>query len=72
MVDGARSAASKCHKVQIGKELKNLRSTDTLADHYRTIRINAVKLKDRLRNIDTDCAKLARGRLPSIWALRAI
>ena len=49
------------------KNLRNLRSADTLADHYRTVRINAVNLKDRLRNIDTDCANLTHGRLSSMW-----
>jgi hypothetical protein len=33
-------------------------------DHFR---IDAVNLKHRLRNIDTDRATLALGRLPSMW-----
>jgi hypothetical protein len=52
---------------QIGKEIKNLRSTNTPADHHRAIRIDAVNLKYRLRNIDTNCANFAHGRLPSMW-----
>src|SRR5450755_82304 len=52
---------------QIGKELKKLCSTNTLADHHRTIRIDAVNLKYRLRNIDTNCANFTHGRLPSMW-----
>jgi hypothetical protein len=52
---------------QFGKELKNLCSTNTLADHHRAIRIDAVNLKHRLRNIDPDRANLAHGRLPSMW-----
>src|SRR5450631_3883149 len=52
---------------QIGKELKNLCSTNALADHHRAIRIDAVNLKHRLRNIDTDRANLTHGRLPSMW-----
>src|SRR5450755_2914709 len=49
------------------KELKNLRSTNTPADHHHAIRIDAVNLKHRLRNIDTDRANLTHGRLPSMW-----
>ena len=52
---------------QFGKKLKNLCSTNTLADHHRAIRIDAVNLKHRLRNIDPDRANLAHGRLPSMW-----
>src|SRR5450631_2714503 len=52
---------------QIGKEIKNLRSTNTPADHHRATRIDAVNLKYRLRNIDTNCANLTHGRLPSMW-----
>ena len=50
-----------------GKKFENLRATDTLADHHRAIRINTVNLKHRLRNIETNCANLAHGRLPSMW-----
>jgi hypothetical protein len=50
---------------QIGKQLKNLRSTNTSADHHRAIRIDAVNLKHRLRNIDPDCDSLAHGRTRS-------
>src|SRR5271169_192909 len=52
---------------QIGKELNKLCSANTFADHHPTIRINAVNLKNRLRNIDPDCANFAHGRLPSMW-----
>jgi hypothetical protein len=52
---------------QIGKELKNLCSTNTLADHHRATHINTVNLKHRLRNIDTNRANIAHGRLPSMW-----
>jgi predicted nucleotidyltransferase len=30
-------------------------------------RIDAVNLENRLRDIQTDCANLAHGRLPSMW-----
>jgi hypothetical protein len=52
---------------QISKELKNSRSTNTLADYHRPICIDTVNLKDRLRNIDPDRANLAHGRLSSMW-----
>src|SRR3954447_14651648 len=52
---------------QTGKELKNLRSTNTPTDHDHAIRIDAVNLKHRLRNIETDRANFAHGRLPSMW-----
>jgi hypothetical protein len=52
---------------QIGKELKNLCSTKTSADYHHTIRIDAVNLERRLRNIDADCANFTHGRLPSMW-----
>jgi hypothetical protein len=32
-----------------------------------TIRIDAVNLERRLRNIDADCANFTHGRLPSMW-----
>jgi hypothetical protein len=52
---------------QIGKELKNSRSTNTPADHHRPTGIDAVNLKHRFRDIDADRANLAHGRLPSMW-----
>src|SRR5437899_4443841 len=52
---------------QIGKELKNSRSTNTPPDYHRAISIDAVNLKHRLRNIDPDRANLAHGRLSSMW-----
>src|SRR5215813_3934931 len=52
---------------QIGKELKNSRSTNTLADHHRAFSIDAVNLKQILGDIQTDRANLAHGRFPSMW-----
>jgi hypothetical protein len=52
---------------QIGKELKNPRSTNTPAADHPAISIDAVNLKHRLRNIDPDRANLAHGRFPSMW-----
>src|SRR5215831_18252990 len=49
------------------KELHQLRSADAFADHHRAINIYAVNLKNRLRDIETDRANLAHGRLPSKW-----
>src|SRR6266567_8372714 len=49
------------------EELQQLRSGDALADYYRAISIYAVNLKNRLRDIETDRANLAHGRLPSKW-----
>jgi hypothetical protein len=63
---GTRLHANKA-RPQFGKELKNLRSTNTPADYHRAICIDAVKLKHRFRNIDSDRANLAHGRLPSMW-----
>jgi hypothetical protein len=60
MVRGCTRLHANQARRQVGKELENLRSADTLADHYCTVRINAVNLKDRLRNIDTDCANLTQ------------
>jgi len=54
---------------KIGKELKNLRSTNTPADHHHAIRIDAVNLKRRFRNIDPDRANLTQGRLPSMYSI---
>src|SRR3954469_16309000 len=39
----------------------------TLADNNRAITRYAVNLEYRLRNIETDRANLAHGRLPSLW-----
>src|SRR5262245_18008501 len=49
------------------EELQHLRAGQTLADHNRTISVHAVDLKHQLRNIQTDRANLAHGRLPSSW-----
>jgi hypothetical protein len=67
MVRGCARLHANEARWQVGKEVENLCSADTLADHYRTVRINAVNLKDRLRNINTDCANLTHGRLSSMW-----
>ena len=54
-----------------GEELQHLRAADALAHHHRASAIDPVYLEYRLRNIKTDRANLARGRLPSMWfALR--
>ena len=50
---------------QSREELQNLGTAHTLADHNRAFNIHAVNLEYRLRNIETDCDNLARGRLPS-------
>src|SRR5262245_60475456 len=52
------------------EELQKLRSADALADHHRAIGVHAVNLKNRLRDIETDRANLAHGRLPSSGAFR--
>src|SRR5437899_1526760 len=49
------------------EELQHLGAAHTLADHNRAINIHAVNLKYRLRNIETNRANLAHGRLPSKW-----
>ena len=50
---------------QSRKELQYLRAANALADYNRTINIHAVNLKHRLRNIETNRANIALGRLPS-------
>ena len=40
---------------------------DGVLAHHRATTINAVNLKHRLRNIETDRANLTHGRLPSMW-----
>src|SRR5467141_2451815 len=52
------------------EELQQLRSANAFADHHRAIDIYAVNLKNRLRDIETDRANLAHGRLPSSGAFR--
>jgi len=52
------------------EELQKLCSADALADHHRAIGVHAVNLKNRLRDIETDRANLAHGRLPSSGAFR--
>src|SRR5262245_60331530 len=54
-------------RLQAGKELQQLRPTDTLANNHRPSRVDAVSLEYRLRNIETDRDNLAHGRLPSKW-----
>src|SRR6516165_10725334 len=52
---------------QAREELQQLRSGDALADYYRATGVHSVNLKNRLRDIETDRANLAHGRLPSKW-----
>src|SRR5213075_1664951 len=52
---------------QSREELKHLGAAHTLADHNRAIVIHPVNLKYRFRNIETNRANLAHGRLPSKW-----
>src|SRR6476646_10815464 len=52
---------------QLAKILQHLCTTDALADHNRARNIYPVHLEYRLRNIETNRANLAHGRLPSIW-----
>src|SRR5262245_44755549 len=59
---GMRSSCS-CEEVQ------QLRSSDAPPHHHRAINIYPVNLKNRLRDIETDRANLAHGRLPSKWCV---
>ena len=52
---------------QCREELQQFRSSDALAHHHRASGVHAVDLKNRLRDIETDRANLAHGRLPSKW-----
>src|SRR5215472_18540891 len=52
---------------QTREELQHLRPADTLADYHLTSVIDPVNLEYRLRNIDTNRANFAHGRLPSMW-----
>src|SRR5262252_6465278 len=52
---------------QLAKILQHLCATDALADHNDAIDIHPVRLKHRFRNIETNRANLAHGRLPSMW-----
>src|SRR5262249_17155743 len=45
----------------------HLGARHTLADHHRARSINAVNLKHRFRNIETNRDNFAHGRLPSLW-----
>src|SRR5215831_19697054 len=49
------------------EELQHLGARHTLADHHRARSINAVNLKHRFRNIETNRDNFAHGRLPSLW-----
>src|SRR5262249_51947034 len=51
------------------KELQQLRSANAFADPTRPVDVHAVNLKNRLRDIETDRANLAHGRLPSKWCV---
>src|SRR5215467_1698819 len=46
------------------------RAPDAFADHHHAIGIHAVNLKNRLRDVETDRANLAHGRLPSSGVFR--
>ena len=63
---GARAGFNANKAGRQGREkLQDLRTADPLADHHRAISIHAANLKHRLRNVETNCANLAHGRLPS-------
>src|SRR5581483_245943 len=49
------------------KKLQYLGAAHTLADHHCACGIDPVNLEYRLRNIETNRANLAHGRLPSTW-----
>src|SRR5262245_3707514 len=49
------------------EELQQLRSANALSDYYRARSVHAVNLKNQLRDIETNRANLAHGRLPSTW-----
>ena len=55
---------------QGSEELQQLRSADAFTDHYDASNIYAVNLKNRLRDIETDRANIAHGRLPSSGPFR--
>src|SRR5271163_1149231 len=52
---------------QGSEKLQHLSAAYPPADHHCAINIHAVDLKDRLRNIETNCANFAHGRIPSSW-----
>src|SRR5271170_2207821 len=52
---------------QGSEKLRHLSAAYPPADHHCAINIHAVDLKHRLRNIETNCANFAHGRLPSSW-----
>jgi hypothetical protein len=49
------------------KERQHITPLQLTADDHLARGINAMHLKYRLRNIETDRANLAHGRLPSMW-----
>src|SRR5262249_54291500 len=51
------------------EELQQLSSGDALPHHYRATGVHSVNLKNRLRDIETDRANLAHGRLPLKWCV---
>jgi hypothetical protein len=51
---------------QSRKELQYFRPVYSLPDHYCAFHVHPVNLEDRLRNIETNSANLAYGRLPSL------
>ena len=50
---------------QLLKEGQDVATLQLTADDYLASSINAVDLEDRLGNIETNCANLAHGSLPS-------
>jgi hypothetical protein len=54
-------------RLKLSEELQHLRATDALADHNSARAIDPVYLEHTLRNIQTNRANFAHGRLPSMW-----
>src|SRR5471030_1076825 len=52
---------------QLTEVLQHLCAADALTDQNRARNIDPVDLEYRLRNIETNRANLAHGRLPSMW-----
>src|ERR1700704_2501177 len=52
---------------QLTEVLQHLCAADALTDQNRARNINPVHLEYRLRNIETNRANFAHGRLPSMW-----
>lgn len=52
-------------RLQFCEKLQKFPPTDPLTDYNCTLSIDPMNLKNRFRDIETDCANLAHGRLPS-------